>query len=129
VVLRVTEHREASTKPLDEVREEVVTAIRDEQARSAAKAAAETLLDQLREGADWSAVGEDLKPESPGLVDRQTTDVPAGVLDAAFKLPVPAEGAVSVGTAILDDGDAVVVRLTKVEDGQVEAERGGGFLG
>ncbi|MCK7583038.1 MAG: SurA N-terminal domain-containing protein [Chromatiales bacterium] len=127
VVLRVTEHREASVKPLDEVREEVVTAIRDEQARSAAKAAAETLLDQLREGADWSAVGEDLKPESPGLVDRQTADVPAGVLDAAFKLPVPAEGAVSVGTAILDDGDAVVVRLTKVEDGQVEAEEAGGF--
>ena len=127
VVLRVTEHREASVRPLDEVREEVVTAIRDEQARSAAKAAAETLLDQLREGADWSAVGEDLKPESPGLVDRQTADVPAGVLDAAFKLPVPAEGAVSVGTAILDDGDAVVVRLTKVEDGRVEADEAGGF--
>ncbi|MTW20925.1 SurA N-terminal domain-containing protein [Allochromatium palmeri] len=127
VVLRVAEHREASTKPLDEVREEVISAIRDEQARSAAKAAAETLVDQLREGADWSAVSGDLQPESPGLVDRQTADVPAGVLDAAFKLPVPAEGAVSVGTAILDDGDAVVVRLTKVEDGQVEADTKDGF--
>ncbi|BCU07464.1 SurA N-terminal domain-containing protein [Allochromatium tepidum] len=125
VVLRVTGHREASVKPLDEVREEIVTAIRDEQARSAAKSAAEALAEKLRDGSDWSAAGEALKPESPGLVNRQSTEVPAGVLDAAFKLPVPTDGAVSVGTAILDDGDAVVVRLTKVEDGRVEAEAEG----
>lgn len=125
VVLRVTGHREASVKPLDEVREEIVTAIRDEQARSAAKSAAEALAEKLRDGSGWSAAGEALKPESPGLVDRQSPEVPAGVLDAAFKLPVPTDGAVSVGTAILDDGDAVVVRLTKVEDGRVEAEAEG----
>lgn len=125
IVLRVAEHRETSVKALDEVREEIVTAIRDEQARSAAKSAAEALAEKLRDGSDWSAAGEALKPESPGLVDRQSTEVPAGVLDSAFKLPVPTEGTVSVGTAILDNGDAVVVRLTKVEDGQVEAEAEG----
>ncbi|QGU32944.1 SurA N-terminal domain-containing protein [Thermochromatium tepidum] len=120
IVLRVAEHREASVKPLDEVRDEIVAAIRDEQARAAAKSAAEALAERLRDGSDWSAIGEGLKPESPGLVDRQNTAVPAGVLDAAFKLPVPTAGGVSVGTAILDDGDVVVVRLSKVEDGEVK---------
>ncbi|MGQ9830788.1 MAG: SurA N-terminal domain-containing protein [Thermochromatium sp.] len=127
IVLRVAEHREASVRPLDEVREQIVTAIRDEQARSMAKSAAEALAEQLRDGSDWSAIGEGLHPESPGLVDRQNTTVPAGVLDVAFKLPVPAEGAASVGTAILDDGDAVVVRLTRVEDGQVKTDETSGF--
>ena len=122
VVLRVVAHRDVSVKALADVREEMIAAIRDEQARVAAKAAAEALAEKLRDGSDWSAAGADLTPELPGLVDRQSTAVPAGVLDAAFKLAVPTEGGVSVGTAILDDGDAVVVRVTKVEDGQIDAE-------
>ncbi|SDX36005.1 peptidyl-prolyl cis-trans isomerase D [Allochromatium warmingii] len=122
VVLRVVAHRDVSVKALADVREEISAAIRDEQARVAAKAAAEALAEKLRDGSDWSAAGADLTPELPGLVDRQSTAVPAGVLDAAFKLAVPTEGGVSIGTAILDDGDAVVVRVTKVEDGQIDAE-------
>lgn len=125
VVLRVVEHRPAATKPLDEVREEIVAEIGKEKARLAAQAAAESATATLRDGADWAAVLGTLKLEEPGLVDRQATSVPAPILDAAFKLPVPSEGSISVGTAMLDHGDAAVVRLIRVQDGDVESADAG----
>ena len=41
---------------------------------------------------------------------------------AAFTLPVPAKDKASVGTASFDDGDAAIVRVTRVEDGKPAAE-------
>ncbi|WP_295388802.1 SurA N-terminal domain-containing protein [uncultured Thiodictyon sp.] len=120
VVLRVVDHREASTRPLDEVRPEIVTALRKEQAQRAAAAAASADADKLRGGADWAAVAGDAKVEEAGLVGRNDPKVPAAVLSVAFTLPVPATGSASVGTATLEDGDAAVVRVTKIEDGEVK---------
>lgn len=121
IVVRVVDHRVAAIKPLAEVRDEIITTLDEDSARVAALAAAEAAATQLREGADWSAVLNDtIKPEEPGLVDRSAVAVPAPIRDMAFKLAVPAEGGASVGTTVLDTGDAVVVRVTNVEDGEVK---------
>ncbi len=126
VVVRIADHREASAKPLQEVREEVIAELKAQRARAEAAEAAESLAKRLRDGADWPAVLEGVEPEAPGLVERRASDVPAAILASAFKLPAPADGMASVGTAILDNGDAAVLRVTRVEDGEVrsrDAER------
>ncbi|QIK37364.1 peptidylprolyl isomerase [Caldichromatium japonicum] len=125
IVLRATGHREASVRPLEEVRETIIEAIRAEQSRAAAKSAAEEIAEKLREGADWTAAAGDLKPEMPGLIERQSPGLPAGILDLAFKLPAPTADKASIGTAILDDGDAVVVRVKRIEEGPVEVKETG----
>jgi peptidyl-prolyl cis-trans isomerase D len=122
VVLRVIEHRQPSIRPLPEVRDEIVAQLRDDRARLDAKQAAESLVEKLRDGADWSAAVASLNPESIGPVTRGDTEVPAALLETVFKLPVPTEGVATVETVILDNGDAAVVRLTKVEDGAADGD-------
>jgi peptidyl-prolyl cis-trans isomerase D len=119
VVLRVVDHREATPRPLDEVRDEIVTTLRKDRAQQAAMAAATAAADRLRQGADWPAVTGEDKVEEAGLVGRSDPKVPAAVRTAAFTLPLPPAGGASVGTTTLEDGDAAVLRITKVEDGKV----------
>jgi peptidyl-prolyl cis-trans isomerase D len=116
VALRVVDHREAAAKPLAEVREEILATLREEKGRRAAAEAAAAAAERLRGGADWAELGGEGKVEGPALVDRQDPKLPPPVRTAAFALPVPGEGKASVGTATFDDGDAAVLRLTKVED-------------
>ncbi len=120
IVLRVIDHRAASVRPLAEVRDEIQAELSEQSARTAAVAAAESVAAKLRDGADWSVVLESIKPEEPGLVDRYAATVPAPVRDTAFRLPSPVDGGASIGTAVLENGDAVVVRLTKVQDGEIK---------
>jgi len=120
VVLRVVDHREASARPLAEVRDEIAAELRKERAKKAAAAEAATGAEKLRGGADWAAVAGDTKVEEGGLIGRTDPKVPAPVRTLAFTLPVPPAGGASVGTATLEDGDAAIVRVAKVEDGKVE---------
>ncbi|MBV5309004.1 SurA N-terminal domain-containing protein [Chromatium okenii] len=121
VVVRVAEHRAADVKPLAEVRDEIIAAINAEKSSAATEAAASAAAKQLREGADWAAVLGNAKLETPGLVTRQADKIPAEVLETAFTLPLPTDGAVSVGTARLAQGDVAVVRLLRVQDGEITA--------
>lgn len=118
VVVRVTDHREASLRPLSEVREQIVAALRKERGRKGAAEAAAAGAEKLRSGADWKAVAGEDKVEEAGLVDRNDLKLPPAVRQAAFTLPPPATGKVSVGTSSFEDGDAAIVRVTRVEDGK-----------
>ena len=124
VVLRVLEHRDASFKPLDEVREEIVAAVQQERARSAALAAAEVMSKQIAEGASRVDAFAEYKVEQPGTVTRNDRKLPKQILDLAFRLPSPPEGSLSSGAVVLDDGAALVL-LSKVEDGSLEATQEG----
>ena len=114
VVLRVVEHREAAERPLDEVRDEIVAALRDEAAREGAEAAAKAAADQLKGGADLNAVAGERKVEAPGLVGRNDPKVPVPVRRLAFTLPMPEDGGAAVGTTSFDNGDSAVVRVAAV---------------
>jgi peptidyl-prolyl cis-trans isomerase D len=119
IVLRVADHRVASTRPLDEVRAEIIEALRFERARDKALQTAEALAEQVRQGVSWSEAMPDAEVEAPGAVDRNNPDVPGPVRDVAFTLPVPREGEMSVGTAAFPDGDIAVVQVLAVTDGKL----------
>jgi len=119
IVLRVADHRVASTRPLDEVRDEIIEAMRFERAREKASQTAEALAEQVRRGISWSEAMPDAVVEAPGAVDRNNPDIPGPVRDLAFTLPVPREGEMSVGTAAFPEGDIAVVQVLAVEDGEV----------
>lgn len=126
VVFRVVDHQDATVQPLDAVRETIVTAIRQERAQAAARDAAEAAATALREGADLAAIAADDPLTQAGLVERNAPDVPPAIATLAFTLTAPAEGQVSVGTTALEDGDSAVVRVAKVEAGEVRAVAGDG---
>ncbi len=120
VVLRVLEHEEAATEPLDAVRDEVVDRLRDRQAADAAASRAAELADALTAGADRSVTAGDYPIEEFGLVARDATQVPAQIRDFAFTLSRPQPGDESYASLSLDDGDGAVVILAEVVDGSVQ---------
>lgn len=127
IVLRVSDHRAASTRPLDAVREEIVEALRLEHARESAKQAAESIAEQVRQGMAWSEAAPERTLESPGLVDRSAPEIPAEVRELAFTLPVSADGTRGIAVAELPNGDAAVVEVRSIQDGEAatpEADEG-----
>jgi len=120
VVVRVVEHEEAATRPLEQVRDEIATTLRDERAAADAKSAAEAMVARLKGGEGLAAVAADRPVTDLGLIRRDAAKVPPAVREVAFRLPHPGAGASSYGSTALADGDAAVVALTEVVDGSVD---------
>ncbi|CAB0149559.1 Peptidyl-prolyl cis-trans isomerase D [Pseudidiomarina piscicola] len=119
VVVRVVDHKAAATKPLADVREQVVENVRLEQAQELALQAADELLTQVREQQSVTAVEFTELSE----VSRQTTDHPRAVVQRLFDMAAPAAGQVSVDTATTSNGDVAIVVLEAVTEGNVDAAR------
>ncbi|MCC7277577.1 MAG: SurA N-terminal domain-containing protein [Chromatiaceae bacterium] len=121
LVLRVTEHEEAAPKPLDAVREEIIAAIREQKASAAAQAEAKAMTDRLLAGEALTSVAGKHPITETGLVQRDAESVPGEIIDLAFTLPRPAPGAASYSHSPAADGDALVVAVTEVVDGNLAA--------
>jgi peptidyl-prolyl cis-trans isomerase D len=124
VVLRVLEHRDTAAKPLDQVRDEIVTALRTERAQAAALTEAKALQERLAAGATLAEIAGGFTLSQPGAVTRNEPKVPAAVRDVAFTLPRPVEGQAGSkpvsGVATLPDGAALVL-VSAVTDGDPAA--------
>ncbi len=119
VVLRVTEHEEAAPKPLDAVRDEIISAIRAQKASAAAQAAAKAMTERLKAGDTLASVAGDYPVSETGLIQRDAESVPKEIIDLAFALPRPAAGAASYDQSPAANGDALVVAVTEVVDGNM----------
>lgn len=116
VIVKVTEHRKAAPRPLAEVRDEVVAALRKQKATEAARAAAEAALARVRAGEALNEVARayGVTAESPRFVGRGDPSVSAKVLEAAFAARRPAPGKPVAEAVTLDrDGGAAVLLLTQ----------------
>jgi peptidyl-prolyl cis-trans isomerase D len=121
IVLRLVDHEDATVKPLEAVREQVVANLHDQEATEAAKAAAGKLTEQLRAGGKMTQVASGYELKQPGLVTRTKADIPSAVLERAFRLPRPQEDRPTYGSALLAHGDVAVVGVTGVVDGSPSA--------
>jgi peptidyl-prolyl cis-trans isomerase D len=118
VVIHVDKHVSAAAKPLAEVRDTVRQKILDERVAAAAKAKADELLARLQKGEDMAAVaasvGAPVKTASEAT--RGLADVSPDLLDAAFKLPHPAQGKPQYASVPQQDGSFDLLALDKVQD-------------
>jgi len=121
VVLRVIERKDAATRPLQEVRGEIETAIRTEVARTAAAEAAAGMVNKLRGGTPLSEVAGSTPITNLGLIGREDAKVPQALRNLAFTMSRPKAGEASYADTSLANGDAAVVVLTEVKDGSLEA--------
>ena len=116
LVLHITGHKPKAVKPLAEVKEQVIAAIKHDKAGEVARGKAQGLLDKLKVGesitADLAALG--LKVETHKGVARFDRELDQNLIAQAFTLPHPKDGKPSVALVAETNGDRVVVALDKV---------------
>jgi peptidyl-prolyl cis-trans isomerase D len=120
VVLRVRNHHAPEVKPLLAVRDEVVTAVKQNMARAAIAAEADVALGKLRSGLaiDQFASSHGYPLQLELGVDRRNTKVPPEVLRRVFELPTPAAGTTAKDFVVAPTGDVVIVELLRVNAGE-----------
>lgn len=127
LVLRVADHRAATTLPLADVRDEVEQRVRAQQQQKALARRATTLMDELGEGdgSEQSLAGLDgsLEWRQANEVSRQAkTSVSREIVNAAFRLPRPGDGDKrSYGQVGVPDGVAIIA-LDRVSRGEANDE-------
>lgn len=120
VVLRVSKHEPARDRNLDEVREQVVAALKLQKAREKASETAQQIVDKLKAGSTQEALADEyhITWVNQPAVGRQSTDVSRSIITRLFELPVPSEGGMVVDRVALPSGDQEILVLTKVTDGE-----------
>jgi peptidyl-prolyl cis-trans isomerase D len=123
IVLRIKEHQESAIRAYDEVKGEITTYLRREQAEERAAIEAKVILQQLLDGADAEVLAKEkeLQWQRPGKLERKDIDLDVDILIEAFRLGHPEEGKANYGSLKLISGDYAVVALFAVEDGDTAA--------
>lgn len=123
VLVRVLEHRKPAARPLAEVREQVVAALRQERGAEAAKAAAEAAARRVTAGESLETVAKAIGvgAEPARFVGRSDPAVPAQVVREAFSMPRPQAGKPVVRAIPMDAGSAAVVVLTQARQAPADA--------
>ena len=116
VVLRVVDHRDATVRPLSEVRDELVARMRARRSQDAAEQRAEELTERLEGGASLEDVAGDWTISDVHTIGRDQADVPDAVRALAFEMPRPDGGRPTFGQVRLVDGDVAVVAVHRVID-------------
>ncbi|HEC84720.1 MAG: hypothetical protein DRR08_18810 [Candidatus Parabeggiatoa sp. nov. 2] len=123
VVLRVKDHNPAKAKPTDEVKEEIVSALRQEKTGAEAKALGETLIDKIKQNGNPDTVVKehDLSWSPAHWVKRQATNPKRAIVGEAFKIGRPAADNKAIYQGLeLDNGDYALVAVLAVKDGVAE---------
>ncbi len=130
VVLKLIDHKPVRTLTLEEKTAEITAEIKQSRAKAQVAAQAKTIREALDSGKSIGDVAESqsLSVSTQVAAQRNAADVPAELISAIFEMPHPAkEGEVGLLEQHLENGDYVVVSLSKVTEGSLddlsEAER------
>lgn len=123
LVLHLREHKAASQRPLDEVRELIAGRLKQQRAREMADQDAKTALTRLAaaEVPEQVAAAYQQKWQDVGFIKRQASETDKlndQIREAAFSLPRPRDNQPELTSLVLPGGDAVVVALYSVQDGE-----------
>lgn len=116
VVFRVAEVRQSMQVPYDEVRDKAIEAVRTEKNDNRIKHYADKIAGRLRQGESIVSLSssEKLTLESPAVLQRNSTDVPAALVRKVFRMQVPKGDHSTVQTISLAGGRQAVVLLSQV---------------
>ncbi|WP_394132606.1 SurA N-terminal domain-containing protein [Shewanella maritima] len=112
VVVRLKEHKMAGTLNFEEVKADIVNRLKQQKANDIARVKATEYMAQFKAG-DFSVSGDELV--TVAKMPRFSQDTNPAITDKVFKMPKPQAGEVSIDTAELATGYAVVV-LDKVHE-------------
>ncbi|RLM27770.1 peptidylprolyl isomerase [Brenneria alni] len=116
-VIRITEHKAESTRPLDQVREQVVQTVKRQKAEQQARVDAEKMLAELKQGKDDALKAANLSFGEPKTLSSVSQgDVMA---ESIFALPHPAKDKPSYGISQDQAGNVVLVALDSVATHQL----------
>jgi peptidyl-prolyl cis-trans isomerase D len=116
VLVRALDHHPAAPKPVAEVKDKIVAALRSERANQAALAAAQAAVRRLDSGSPFDDVVHELgvTAEPAHFVGRSDPSVPASIRDALFTAPTPAKGRPVFRGFALASGGAALIAVTDV---------------
>lgn len=119
VLIRVTGHTPEHARPLEQVRDDVIAAIRADRSARRVAGEAEAMVARVAEGGSLEEIAE-----AEGLALQDVPGVPRGApiphpaaVEAYFAADVPEEGSASAGQVQLEDGSIVVYAVTAVIPG------------
>ncbi|MDN3640020.1 SurA N-terminal domain-containing protein [Simiduia curdlanivorans] len=121
-VVRLAEHMPAKVKPLAEVADLIETQLKEEKAQATLSAQGETLLASLATGADVESVAKAAGYDwqvSTG-VKRADSRYDRAMLQQVFDMNQSADDEPAYSQVYSQTGDLVLLKLVKVEDGQLE---------
>ncbi len=119
-VLRIAEHKPETVKPLDDVRDQVVAAVKQQKAEQQAKQQADKLLAALKKGEGDAA----LKAAGVSFGAAQTLSRSQDPLSMkAFDMPLPEKGKPSYGVSNDVKGNMVLLALDEVQAGKMPEEQ------
>ena len=122
-VLKLREHLPEAPRPLEEVRDEIIAAIRQDEAMQAAQTRATALLERLQNGESLQALAEETGlelVESEGA-KRTASELSADLRTELFEMVAPGDGEVNREVLPLAEGYAVV-ELREVKPGELGEE-------
>lgn len=121
IVLRITDHRAETPRPLDQVRDEIVQVLKVQKAQQQANLQAEKILVDLKQGNEDSLKAANLSfgaPETLSSVSQGNV-----LAESVFALPVPQKDKVSYGIARDQAGNVVLVALDSVKPHTITDEQ------
>lgn len=118
VVLRMKEHKPEAQRTLEEVRPQVIAAVKHEMATQKTEEAGKAALKRIDAGEDPLAVAKELKVEwKTTTAGRNEASLDRTLVEHAFKLAHP-EGGKAISSGLhTGNGDYAVMWLTSVKDG------------
>jgi peptidyl-prolyl cis-trans isomerase D len=119
VVVRVAEHKPATPKSLDEVRDQVRARVVAERAAKKAKERADTLFAELGKDQTLEQIAEanKLKVETQQGIGRDAVSVDSAIVGAAFALPRPQADSPQRQLVSLGGDSYALLQLDRVTDG------------
>jgi len=125
VLVKILDHHKPEPKPLAQVRDTIVTALKKQNGTDAAVKAAETARAKLEAGMSFEDVAKQLgvTAEPARFVGRSDPSVPGQIRTLVFNVPKPTSKA-EYRALKLDNGGAAVVAVTKtrVDSGEANKE-------
>ncbi len=123
VVLRTVEHEPPAPKPLEEVTDDIRTAIQTERATEQLGDLADQIVEQLQGGGDAAAIAaeNDATFSDTVAVARSSNEVDRALITTLFTMPKPAEGQAGYETVTLSDGNLAVAVFSGIAETTEEA--------
>ncbi|BBN81027.1 peptidylprolyl isomerase [Pseudoalteromonas sp. A25] len=124
VVVRVKEHKAASTKPLEEVSAQIESTLINDKASALVKERAQEEFAKLQGGKALADIASEHSTEvkSQAQLNRQSYSVAPAIVKEAFQLPHPSEDKAQLAMVELNNGDAALLALKGVNTPQIDDE-------